>query len=283
MKSQPTQRIQKLLANAGHGSRRKIEALIREGRITVDGKPALIGQPVTGAEKIRIDKKPIKPISLSESEAQHHYLIYHKPVDEICTRNDPEGRPSVYKRLPPVADRRWISVGRLDINSSGLMLFTTDGALANKLMHPSSAIDREYAVRVLGDVGGDIIERLQEGVMLEDGIARFTDIQKGSGQGANQWYYVVIQEGRNREVRRLWQSQDITVSRLMRVRYGPVILQKSLRPGRWKYLELSDIDLLYQAAELPFKPSMVNEHARKRANEKPGSHTRTVYRKKKHQ
>lgn len=162
------------------------------------------------------------------------------------------------------------------------MLFTTDGALANKLMHPSSAIDREYAVRVLGDVDGDVIERLQTGVMLEDGIARFSDIQKGSGQGANQWYYVVIQEGRNREVRRLWQSQDITVSRLMRVRYGPVILQKSLRPGRWKYLELSDIRLLYQAAGLPFKPSMVNEHARKRAKEKPGSGG-TVYRKTRRQ
>ncbi|MEE9343243.1 MAG: pseudouridine synthase [Gammaproteobacteria bacterium] len=239
--------MHKLLASSGHGSRRKIEEMIREGRITVDGKKASIGQQVTGHETIRIDKRPVSV--KSENPVQQH-LVYHKPLGEISTRNDPEGRASVFKNLPALQQGRWVSVGRLDINSSGLMLFTTDGSLANKLMHPSSAIDREYAVRILGDVDGNVLEQLLAGVELDDGTARFTDIQRGSGKGANQWYYVVIQEGRNREVRRLWQSQNMTVSRLMRVRYGPIILEKSLRPGRWKSLESSEITALYRAAGL---------------------------------
>ena len=241
------QRLQKFLANAGQGSRRQLEKLIEEGRVLVDGKPAQLGQKVIGTERIQIDGRVIKQSSVTSKQA---ILAYHKEEGEICSRDDPEGRSTVFKRLPVAPHGRWIGIGRLDINSSGLLLFTTDGELANKLMHPSSIVDREYAVRVLGEVSNNTLQRLRDGVELEDGEARFTDIQDGGGKGANHWYYVVIQEGRNREVRRLWQSQGIQVSRLVRVRYGTAVLEKKLRPGKWQYLDQEEAAALYRTAGL---------------------------------
>ncbi len=239
--------MQKFLANAGYGSRRQLEKLIEEGRIAVDGTRAELGQKVTGKERIQIDGKAVRQ---STTQHKHAVLAYHKPEGEICSRDDPEGRATVYDSLPAAPHGRWIGIGRLDINSSGLLLFTTDGELANRLMHPSNIVDREYAVRVLGEVGGDVLDRLRHGVDLDDGVARFTDIQDGGGRGANHWYYVVIQEGRNREVRRLWQSQGIQVSRLVRVRYGTTILEKKLRPGKWQYLDQPQASALYRTAGL---------------------------------
>lgn len=241
------QRLQKVLANAGYGSRRQIEKLIEAGRVTVNGRVAGLGCKVSGEERIQINGKTAR---LDAPAAQHAILAYHKPEGEICSRDDPDGRPTVFEHLPAPPRGRWISIGRLDINSSGLLLFTTDGELANRLMHPSTVVDREYAVRVLGAVDQALLDRLQQGVELEDGAARFTDIQDGGGRGANHWYYVVIQEGRNREVRRLWQSQGIQVSRLVRVRYGTAILDKGLRPGKWQYLDQQEAAALYRAAGL---------------------------------
>lgn len=239
------QRLQKFLANAGHGSRRQLEKLIEEGRVLVAGKVAELGQKVTGKEHIQIDGKSIKQAPLI---TKHALLAYHKPEGEICSRDDPEGRPTTFDHLPPAPQGRWIGIGRLDINSSGLLLFTTDGELANRLMHPSTVVDREYAVRVLGEVDNRVLENMRTGVELEDGLARFSDIQDGGGRGVNHWYYVVIQEGRNREVRRLWQSQGIQVSRLVRVRYGTAILEKKLRPGKWQYLDQQEASALYRTA-----------------------------------
>ncbi len=252
-------RIQKYLADAGQGSRRHLEEMIRAGRIHVDGQPAVLGQRVSGREKIEIDGRPVR----AAAKAVHHrYLAYHKPDGEICTRDDPEGRPTVFQALPRLRQRRWVGVGRLDINSAGLLLFTTDGELANRLMHPSSTVEREYAVRVLGDVEPAVIERLLAGVELEDGPARFTRITDGGGQGANHWYNVVIEEGRNREVRRLWQSQNVQVSRLIRTRYGPVTLDRALRQGRYRDLDNATVAALYATAGLAC-PELKPEATRK--------------------
>lgn len=262
------QRLQKFLANAGYGSRRQLEKLIEAGRISVDGQRAELGRKVTGRERIQIDGKAVRQAAVAQ---KHAILAYHKPEGEICSRDDPEGRPGVYDRLPDAPHGRWIGIGRLDINSSGLLLFTTDGELANRLMHPSSTVDREYAVRVLGEVGGDVLDRLLKGVDLDDAVARFTDIQDGGGRGANHWYYVVIQEGRNREVRRLWQSQGIQVSRLVRVRYGTAVLEKKLRPGKWQYLDQYEAAALYRTAGLragkifmPVKPAPAKSRPRRK-------------------
>ena len=177
-------------------------------------------------------------------------ILYHKPAGEICSRDDPDGRPSVFSALPRPPGGRWISVGRLDFNTSGLLLFTTDGELAHRLMHPAQEIEREYAVRVLGTVDLPMLERLIQGVELEDGVARFSAIEESGGSGANRWYHVIIKEGRNREVRRLWESQGVKVSRLTRVRYGPVILERKLRPGKYRSLTFAEQKALYQAAGL---------------------------------
>ena len=177
-------------------------------------------------------------------------IAYNKPVGEVCTRDDPEGRPTVFDHLPKTKNERWINVGRLDINTSGLLLFTTDGELANKLMHPSSGVDREYAVRVRGDVDQDMINRLKEGVLLEDGIASFTDVRYFDGEGQNKWYHVVLMEGRNREVRRLWESQEITVSRLKRVRYGCIFMPANVPVGTWVELGQKEVNDLYDLVDL---------------------------------
>ena len=240
-----TEKLQKVLAARGLGSRRELERWIEAGRISVNGKIAMLGARVSDEDRILVDGRPT-----SVKKVSHRFLLYNKPEGEICTRDDPEGRPTVFDKLPKLKNQRWISVGRLDFNTAGLLLFTTDGELANKLMHPSSNIDREYAVRVLGDVSKDAIDKMLEGVLLEDGIYRFSDIQQGKNAEdvdgkANQWYYVVLMEGKNREVRRLWESQGYTVSRLKRVRFGSFFIPSAVKAGRFVDLKMKEIKELY--------------------------------------
>ena len=243
-----SEKLQKVLAARGLGSRREIERWIEAGRVRVNGEVATLGDRVTEEDRIKVDGKPVSVKKLS-----HRYLLYNKPEGEICSRDDPEGRPSVFDRLPKLKNQRWISVGRLDFNTTGLLLFTTDGELANRLMHPSSNIEREYAVRVLGDVTPESLQNMKEGVLLEDGVYHFTDIQQAphadeaTGK-ANQWYYVVLMEGKNREVRRLWESQGYTVSRLKRVRYGSFFIPSAVRAGRFTELKGRDVQDLYLMA-----------------------------------
>lgn len=245
------EKLQKVLARLGLASRRDAEAWISEGRVKVNGVVASLGQRVEPSDAISVDGRLIK--REERAEIVRRVLIYNKPEGEICTREDPEGRPTVFDRLPKLKEGRWINIGRLDINTTGLLLFTTDGELANRLMHPSYQMDREYAVRVRGEVTEEMIERLKEGVMLEDGPARFTDIQAApEGEGLNRWYHCVVMEGRNREVRRLWESQGVVVSRLKRVRFGPVFLTSELTMGRWREMTQAEVDIL--SAEVGLKP-----------------------------
>jgi 23S rRNA pseudouridine2605 synthase len=241
------EKLQKLLAQVGVGSRREMERVIAAGRVTVNGKVAKLGDRVFTRDQITVDGKPV---ALEEADSGSRVLVYNKPEGEICSRKDPEGRRTVFERLPRIKNSRWIAIGRLDFNTSGLMLFTTDGELANKLMHPSSNIDREYLCRVLGRTDEAMFERLREGVMLEDGVAKFTDIVDGGGEGANHWYYVALMEGRNREVRRLWESQDVQVSRLKRVRFGSIFLPSKLRQGQWEEMSSKEMTELYKMVSL---------------------------------
>mgnify|MGYP001819646450 FL=1 len=243
------EKLQKVLARTGLGSRREMERWIDEGRIAVNGKTATLGDRVVERDRIAVDGKPLDRAPARETRC----ILYHKPVGEVCSRKDPQGRRTVFDRLPRLKAGRWISIGRLDYNTSGLLLFTTDGELANTLMHPSSNIEREYMVRVMGEWDEDTLRRLMEGVMLEDGVARFTDIQDGGGDGINHWFYVVIMEGRNREVRRLWESQGLTVSRLKRVRYGDVFIPSKVKQGQWVELESKEVKGLYRMAGMPVK------------------------------
>jgi 23S rRNA pseudouridine2605 synthase len=232
------ERIQKILANEGIVSRRQAEKLIREGRIKVNGQEAFLGMSISRRDLIEIDGKVVE---ISESTNPLRVLMYNKKVGEISSTKDPEGRPSVFLALPKISKGKWISVGRLDINTSGLMLFTNNGELANKLMHPSSKIEREYVARIRGQVEPDHIRRLLEGVNLEDGKANFSDIQPGRKGKSNQWFAMVIMEGRTREVRRMWESQGFAVSRLKRVRIGGLFLPASLRQGNYKELAEKEI------------------------------------------
>ena len=239
-----SEKLQKVLARAGHGSRREIESMIAAGRVSVDGKIATLGDRVESSKslKIRIDGHLV---SIAESATEVcRVLAYYKPEGELCTRSDPEGRPTVFDRLPRLRGSRWIAVGRLDVNTCGLMLFTTDGELANRLMHPSREVEREYAVRVFGQVDDDKIRQLSKGVQLEDGPAAFKTLRFGGGEGINQWYNVTLTEGRNREVRRLWEAVGVQVSRLMRVRYGDITLPKGLPRGGWTELDLPAVNYL---------------------------------------
>ena len=244
------ERIQKVLASAGHGSRRQIESWIREGKITVHSKPAILGQTIDHTDRITIDSHPIR-LHFTRGEKKLKVIPYYKPVGEVCTRKDEKGRTTVFSKLPKIRNSRWINIGRLDINTTGLLLFTTDGDLANKLMHPSNQVEREYAVRVLGEATKEQLQALKDGVELEDGLARFTDIVDSGGEGVNHWYHVVIMEGRNREVRRLWESQGLTVSRLIRTRFGPYILPRRKRVGQNWRLEDTEIKALIEAANPP--------------------------------
>jgi 23S rRNA pseudouridine2605 synthase len=230
-----SEKIQKILANAGFGSRREIELWLKAGRISVNGKVAKLGDRANFQDEIKLDDRLVK--QEKSSSLVTRVLIYNKPPGEICARSDPEGRRTVFANLPFLKSGRWITVGRLDLNTSGLLLFTNNGELANKLMHPSTEIEREYAVRVLGEVDDAVIKNLKKGVALDDGPACFNRIKDMGDKGSNHWYHVVLKEGRNREVRRLWESQGVRVSRLMRIRFGGVKLPRGLRMGCWQELD----------------------------------------------
>ncbi|MFT4938197.1 MAG: 23S rRNA pseudouridine2605 synthase [Paraglaciecola sp.] len=244
-----SEKLQKVLANAGQGSRREMEKWIVQARISVNGKIATLGDRVEPTDKIRVDGNLL---TNRREKTVCRVLMYNKPEGELCSRKDPEGRPTVFDRLPVIRDGRWIAVGRLDVNTSGLLLFTNDGELANRLMHPSHEIEREYSVRVFGEVDQPMISRLCKGVELEDGKAKFTLVVKkpGDEESINKWYNVTLSEGRNREVRRLWESQGVQVSRLIRVRYGELNLQKNLPQGGWIELPLKDLNILRKSVKL---------------------------------
>jgi 23S rRNA pseudouridine2605 synthase len=266
-----SEKLQKVLARAGHGSRREIETMISAGRVSVDGKLATLGDRVESSAsiKIRVDGHLV---SVAESTTEVcRVLAYYKPEGELCTRNDPEGRPTVFDRLPKLRGARWIAVGRLDVNTCGLLLFTTDGELANRLMHPSREVEREYAVRVFGAIDDDKIKQLSRGVQLEDGPASFKTLKFTGGEGINQWYNVTLTEGRNREVRRLWESVGVQVSRLIRTRYGDITLPKGLPRGGWTELELGPTNYLRELVGLPAettsKVAVEKDRRRTKANQ----------------
>jgi len=252
------ERIQKILARGGIGSRREIERWIEEGRINVNGVKVTPGLHLKSGDQVQINGRVINWEKYTQQATR--VIVYNKPTGEVVTRRDPQGRPVVFTRLPKLDVGRWISVGRLDINTSGLLLLTNNGELANRLMHPSTEVDREYAVRILGEVPDEMIELLKEGVELEDGKAHFDDIKFFSGEGANKWFHVVVKEGRNRLVRRLWESQGVTVSRLMRVRYGPAVLPGNVRAHDSYELNNKELSLLMEfvglKAEKSLKPAL---------------------------
>ncbi len=255
------ERIQKFLAGQGAGSRRQIDSLLQQGRISVNGKPAKPGDRINGSEKIAIDGKLLR---LHRHLSRPKLLMYHKPTGEVCTRADAEGRPDVFSQLPRLQQGRWVSIGRLDINTSGLLLFTNDGELANRLMHPSFEVEREYAVRVHGEISPEMLQRLRDGVELEDGPAHFDDIVDSGGSGTNHWYHVILKEGRNREVRRLWESQGVEVSRLVRVRYEQFKLPKWLKPGKYRFFEDEAVKRLYQRLGLESRQAKPRDVSKKR-------------------
>ena len=236
------QRIHKVLADHGHGSRRGIEQLIKKNKVEVNGKIAKIGQLVSEKDSFKIEGKNV--VLSRKGNKDIRILMYNKKVGEVSTRHDPENRPTVFDNLPRLNSERWVSVGRLDVNTSGLMLFTNKGELANKLMHPSSVIEREYVARIHGLVTEKVLQKLINGVKLEDGLARFTDVQEGKKGKTNQWFAMVIMEGRTREVRRLWESQNLQVSRLKRVRYGDLFLPANLKQGSYKELSKSEVKVI---------------------------------------
>lgn len=246
-----SEKLQKVLARSGVGSRREMETFISAGRVTVDGKVARLGDRVNANQLVRVDGHPVKVAT--EEEQVCRVVAYHKPEGEICTRTDPDGRPTVFDRLPNIRGARWIAIGRLDINTSGLLLFTTDGELANRLMHPKFEVEREYSVRVFGEVNDAIIQRLRIGVELEDGKANFKKIKAMGGEGMNRWFNVVLTEGRNREVRRMWESQGTVVNRLIRIRYGDLLLPKHLPAGGYTEMGLEDVNYLRKLVQLPLE------------------------------
>ena len=256
-------RVQKRLAAAGVGSRRAVDQWVAEGRVRINGRVAAAGTRIRPGDRIRIDGRRI----FVPAAADCRLLLYHKPPGEVTTRRDPEGRRTVFERLPRLRSERWVAAGRLDVNTSGLMLFATDGELAHRLMHPRYGMEREYAVRVLGRVESSMIERLRRGVELDDGPARFLGVEEEGGEGANRWFRVVLEEGRNREVHRLWESQGVRVSRLIRVRFGPVRLPARLRAGAFMDVPAGERAALFEAVGLddPGPPATVRRRALPRA------------------
>ena len=242
------ERVQKVLSRMGFGSRREIETWIEQGKVKINRTVAKLGDRVTDGDRVELNNRRAV---VSLETAGTRVILYNKPEGEICSRKDEQKRASVYKNLPKISNGRWVGIGRLDINTSGLLLFTNDGELANRLMHPSGEIEREYASRVRGTVTEQQLEQLQKGVMLDDGPANFERIEDAGGEGSNHWYHVVLKEGRNREVRRLWDSQQVQVSRLIRVRYGPVRLPRNLRLR--KAVELPPEDVNQLAAMVGYK------------------------------
>ncbi len=274
------EKLQKVLARMGLGSRREVEGWISTGRVKVNGDAAQLGCRVDSLDQIVVDGRPLKRDL--NTEIVRRVLIYNKPEGEVCTRDDPEGRPTVFEQLPRLRHGRWVNVGRLDINTTGLLLFTTDGELANRLMHPSSQMDREYAVRVMGEVDDEMLGRLRDGVMLEDGPARFSDIVRSGGEGINRWYHVCLLEGRNREVRRLWESQGVRVNRLKRVRFGPVFLGPEVPVGRYREMNQKELDLLSEvvglkSVRLP-EDTVAEKEKKQRQARKPSMHQARVVR-----
>lgn len=238
------EKIQKVLARSGLGSRRQIEQWIIAGRVKVNHKIAQLGDRITMDAQVWVDDKKVDLVGPQTDLPR--VLIYHKPLGQICTRFDEQGRPTVFAALPPIARGRWLNIGRLDINTSGLLLFTNNGELAHQLMHPKKAIEREYAVRVFGQIKENVLHTLTQGVMLDDGFAKFERLVPKGGDGRNKWYHVVVTEGRNRIIRRLWESQQVIVSRLMRIRFGPILLPHSLATGKWVELFPHHVQKLQQ-------------------------------------
>ena len=252
----PGIRLQKFLADRGLGSRRKIERWITDGRISVDGRRAQLGDRVNERSKIKIDGRHIRG---DISQTSSRVLLYNKPEGEICSRSDPEKRPTVFRNLPKQRGARWVAVGRLDINTRGLLLFTNNGDLANRLMHPGSELEREYLCRIFGKVDENAIERLKSGIQIDGTWIKFKRIKRQRGEGSNTWYNVVVTEGKYREVRRLWEAVDCRVSRLVRIRYGNVTMPKNLKQGEWTELKPSAITRLLE----PGSPT--EEHKRNRS------------------
>jgi 23S rRNA pseudouridine2605 synthase len=236
-----SERLQKWLAGLGYGSRRELERWITAGRVTVDGERAELGMRVSGEERIVVDGKLVRVVNRLQKQRT---IMYHKPPGELCSRTDPEGRRTVFDSLPRLRGARWVSVGRLDYQTTGLLLLTTDGELANKLMHPSAELEREYSVRVFGEVGEPQIQQLVEGVELDDGLARFDSLIVTGGEGVNKSCVVIVSEGRNRIIRRMFEAVDCRISRLLRLRYGPLQLPRELRQGKYRDVTASELAAL---------------------------------------
>ncbi len=247
-----SEKLQKILANAGLGSRREIEKWISAGRVSVNGGISSLGDRATERDTIRVDGNVVSIVPADDIYTR--VIAYHKPLDEVSTVKDPQGRSTVFDKLPRTKFGRWISIGRLDINTTGLLLFTNNGELAHRLMHPSYQVERKYAVRVFGEVTQEMINNLQKGVLLDGDLCHFDSITEQGGDGSNHWYHVTLAEGKNREVRKLWQSQGVEVSRLIRVKYGPIELPQSLNRGRWQDLSTQEILQLADLTKLKLKP-----------------------------
>ncbi|WP_455209264.1 23S rRNA pseudouridine(2605) synthase RluB [Kaarinaea lacus] len=275
-----TEKLQKVLARQGLASRREIERWIADGRITIDQRVAQLGDRISGNEKLTLDGRVLHLKPAQQQVAK--VIAYHKDVGTVCSRSDPEGRRSVFEDFPKVRGGRWVLVGRLDINTTGLLLATTDGELANRLMHPKYEIKREYAVRIYGDVTPQMLQNLQNGVELEDGMARFESITAMGGEGKNQWFTVVLHEGRNREVRRLWESQGVQVNRLSRNMFGSVRLPRRLKKGACEELTQPQIEALYTSVQLasPFEQEQKRRVGRSHKKIKKAVSKKTVWRKK---
>lgn len=257
-KPQSGERIQKVLSRAGLGSRREIERWITEGKIRVNEKPSTLGDRIVPGDLVKVNGRRVDLEKFAEQVPR--VLVYYKPTGEVVTRRDPEGRPVIFTQLPKLTVGRWITVGRLDINTQGLLLVTNHGELAHRLMHPSTEIIREYAVRVFGKVTDEVLERLKNGVDLDDGLAHFDSIEFAGGEGINTWYKVTVTEGRNRLIRRLWESQELVVNRLMRIRYGPVFLPEKLKARLFYELNDKELQVLFDHVNLKqHKPADLNK------------------------
>lgn len=274
---QLTEKLQKVLARAGLGSRRQMEQDILDGHVSVDNLTADLGQRVGLNSYITYKGRPVRITPVKELERK--VIVYNKPEGELVTRQDPEGRCQVFDNLPRLRGERWVAVGRLDINTSGLLLFTTDGELANRLMHPSQQIEREYAVRVMGEVTPEMLTNLKRGVRLDDGPAKFNEIEFMGGEGINTWYNVVLTQGRNREVRRLWESQGLMVSRLKRIGFGGIYLSRRIKRGQWAELTPDEINNLAKLVGLEEKATgevETNRSARRNQAKNPTQTRKTV-------